>query len=397
MHKFVCALLVSLVLSGCVNSKTENDLAKNYTLYTEQWNKQRLNEAFELARKMGSTTLIVITGGDVIKSMGDIETPHDVHSVRKAFLSALVGQHIGDMPNQVNLESTLAELGIDDHPNPLNDLQKQAKVLDLIRSVSGINHAAVGEGSSEVDLMAGEKNRRLGVRPNRPGTVWAYNNWDYNALTTIFEKQTGVTIYEAFKTGIAEPLEMENFTKDSVYYLKNEKLSKHAKAGFRLSASDLAKFGQLYLNKGVWNGKQLIPVSWVKRTTRDYTKTGDQGIKSGHGYLWWVPCDRISRDIGISEGTFVASGYAGQRIVVIPFWNTIIVHQVSTDDYRGFCAMWAKSHGYKYRQAVAYSRNECRKLENSGNEFCCKCCYFSGEDFHRLLLKIIEARNVNRS
>jgi CubicO group peptidase (beta-lactamase class C family) len=163
-------------------------------------------------------------------------------------LSAIVGQHVGTGPNQINLESTLAELGINDKPIPLTPLQQQAKVLHLIKSTSGINHPAAAEGG----LMERDKDKRLGHKPNPPGTVWAYNNWDYNALTTIFEQETGLTIYEAFKEGIAEPLEMQDFNEKSVYYEYEKELSMHPKAGFKMSARDLAKFGQLYLNKGKW-------------------------------------------------------------------------------------------------------------------------------------------------
>ena len=60
-------------------------------------------------------------------------------------LGALVGQHLGSGPGQIDLDATLAQLGIDDRPHPLTALQQQATVLHLIKSVSGINHAAAGE------------------------------------------------------------------------------------------------------------------------------------------------------------------------------------------------------------------------------------------------------------
>lgn len=82
----------------------------------------------------------------MVRSIGDVTAPHHIHSVRKALLSALVGQHIGTEPKQINLESTLEELGIDDEPHLLNELQKETKVLHLIKSVSGINHTAAAEG-----------------------------------------------------------------------------------------------------------------------------------------------------------------------------------------------------------------------------------------------------------
>jgi CubicO group peptidase (beta-lactamase class C family) len=207
---------------------------------------------------------MVVTKGEVVKSMGGLDEPLRVHSVRKALLSTIVGQHVGKGPDQINLDSTLAELNINDKPNPLTPLQQQAKVLHLIKSISGINHAA----AAEAGLMQAEKDKRLGHEPNPPGTVWAYNNWDYNTLTTIFEQETGMTVYEAFKTGIAEPLGMQDFTKNSFSYEYEKRLSKHPKAGFKMSARDLAKFGQLYLDKGKWGGRQIIPAAWIERITQ---------------------------------------------------------------------------------------------------------------------------------
>jgi len=90
--------------------------------------------------------------------------------------------------------------------------------------------------------MEREKNKRLGAKPNPPGTVWAYNNWDYNTLTRIFEQETGLTIYEAFNRGIADPLQMQDFNEKSVMYEYETTLSMRPKAGFMMSARDLVKF-----------------------------------------------------------------------------------------------------------------------------------------------------------
>ena len=354
------------------------------------WDLPRLEAAFQTAAEMGSTTLLVVTNGRTVRAMGDLSRPYRVHSVRKALLSALVGQHLGSGPGRIDLDRTLAELDIDDAPLPLTPLQKQATVKDLIRSVSGINHPAAGE----IGAMTAAKHQRLGAGPVQPGTVWAYNNWDYNALTTIFEKVTGRRVYEAFLTGIARPLGMQDYGPGSVAYTRDRGLSIHAKAGFRMSARDLARFGQLYLDQGRVNGRQVIPAAWVARVTGDFTRTGESGIRSGHGYLWWVPCDGRAADLGIPAGTFVASGFAGQRIVVIPAWRTVIVHQVSTDDYEGLCRDWARHQGFDLDQAAAYARGPCRTAAHRQELFCRYCRYFTGADVESLLARIIRARET---
>jgi len=388
LKHIVWLIATAFIINGCATyrrSETECNLAR--TEINPVWDAEKLDEAFQFACELGSTSLIVVTNDEVVKSMGELDKPLFLHSVRKAVLSAIVGQHVGAGPNQINLESTLAELGINDKPYPLTPFQQQAKVLYLIKSTSGINHPAAAEGG----LMEREKDKRLGHKPNPPGTVWAYNNWDYNALTTIFEQETGLTIYEAVKKGIAEPLEMQDFNEKSVYYEYETELSMHPKAGFKMSARDLAKFGQLYLNKGKWNGKQIIPEEWIDRITDDYTITGKKLLGSGHGYLWWVPVDNKSREMGIPEGTYFASGFGNQRIVVIPRWDTVIVHQVNVID----CVVSVmKKHETTFKGAIRYLymckfplfslREDCQECGSVGN--------FFDSGFVKILSRIIDAR-----
>jgi len=381
------AILGAMFLSGCgaVQNSTPCPLSPPKT--TIGWDLRKLEEAFQFACELGTTTLIIATKGEVVHSMGDVATPHHVHSVRKALLNALVGQHIGTGPKQINLESTLAELGIDDEPHPLNELQKETKVLHLIKSVSGINHTAAAEGG----LMQKDKDRRLGQAPNIPGTKWAYNNWDYNALSTIFMQETGLSVFEAFKEGIADPLNMEDFSKDYVFLEYERELSMHPKAGFKMSARDLAKFGQLYLNKGKWNDKQIIPEEWIDRITDDYTVTGKKLLRSGHGYLWWVPIDNKSREMGIPDGTYVATGFGSQRIVVIPRWDTVIVHQVNVIDCVVSIMQQKKT---SFKGAVIYLYM-CKYPLFSLREGCQECGFvsnFMDSGFVKILSKIIDAR-----
>jgi CubicO group peptidase (beta-lactamase class C family) len=384
-------VFATFLLLSCASTYETRKCVFSATESIPAWNEQKLDEAFQLACDLGTTTLMVVTNGDVVKSLGDLETPLYTHSARKALLNALVGQHLGTGPKQINLESTLAELNINDEPNPLTPLQQQAKVLHLIKSVSGINHEAAAEGG----LFKKEKDKRLGHKPNPPGTIWVYNNWDYNALTTIFEQETGLTVYQAFKSGIAEQLEMQDFNEGSVFYVTDKRLSRHSKAGFRMSARDLAKFGQLYLNKGKWNGRQIIPASWVERITSDYMLTGKKGLGSAHSYLWWVPVDRKALEMGIPEGTYFGSGFGSQTVVVIPAWDTVIVHQFDTQYIKECVRELIEKEGYNFRQALIYLY-VCKFPLFSLNEYCRDCGwaanFLSDNNLVNILSKIIDAR-----
>ena len=205
-----------------------------------------------------------------------------------------------------------------------------------------------------------------------------------------------MTVYEAFKEGIAEPLEMQDLNEDSVWYNFDKKLSIHPKAGFKMSARDLAKFGMLYLNKGKWNGKQIIPASWIERIANDYTLTGDEGMRSAHGYLWWLPVDQKSRDIGFPEGSFFASGFGSQRIFVIPAWDTVIVHQVDTSRIIGYLLELMKKRGYTFEEAAFHMLVDCKKPEHSSSEFCQKSAwagsFIKNINLVKILSEIFDAR-----
>ena len=123
LKHIVWLIVTAFISSSCATysrNEAECNLAK--TEDNPVWDAEKLDEAFKFACKLGSNNLIVATNGDVVKSMGELNKPLRLHSARKALLSAIVGQHVGTGPNQINLESTLAELGINDKPNPLTPL-----------------------------------------------------------------------------------------------------------------------------------------------------------------------------------------------------------------------------------------------------------------------------------
>lgn len=100
-------------------------------------------------------------------------------------------------------------------------------------------------------------------------------------------------------------------------------------AQFRLSARDLARFGLLYLRRGRWKQRQLIPEKWVRMSVRPYSLAGDRG---GYGYMWWVAHEDIHLPgMSVPRGTYSARGARGHYLVVIPERDLVVVHRVDTD------------------------------------------------------------------
>ncbi len=348
------------------------------------WRSEELDAVMNHAATLSTDSFIIVTNDEVVAAFGDLEKPYATHSIRKSFLSALVGQHLGPGPQQIDLNTTLEELGISDTPSPLTPKQRQATVLNLLRSVSGINHPAAASGGLQADI-----DKRLGHAENEPGTIWAYSNWDYNALTTIFEERTGVGIAKAFAEGIAAPSGMEDFETAAVSYVSDAEVSMHKAAAFRMSARDLVRFGRLYLDKGRANDTQVLPASWIDRTAKDYTETGMDGLRWAHGYLWWIP----GPDTGLPDGTFWAWGLGNQALFVVPAWDTVIVHQSDTSEFLKRYLPMIEDEGMEGEAALLQLLLSCREAEARKSEYCTEHRFISRREFDKLIALIAKARN----
>jgi CubicO group peptidase (beta-lactamase class C family) len=250
---------------------------------------------------LNPTAIMIVRDGRVIASWGDVSRKVDVASVRKSLLSALYG--VAASEGRINLASTLAQLGIDDKPPSLTEVEKQATVRDLLMARSGVYHHAAHE-TAEMK----ENRPERGSHP--PGSFWFYNNWDFNVLGAIYRKATGEDIFQSFAQRIARPIGMEDFTGEDGRYVFSRS-SLYPAYLFSLSTRDLARFGLLYLNGGRWRGKQVIPAAWVKESTAPYSQTDRPG--RGYGYLWWT---LTAAEWG--DGAILASGFGGQLMAVIP-------------------------------------------------------------------------------
>lgn len=277
---------------------------------------QKLEAVKAIFEQSGGAALFIAHRGKVLAAWGHCNRRFRQASIRKSYLSALMG--IYAHKGQVNLNSTMGELGIDDL-QPLSEVEKQARVIDLLASRSGIYlPAAYTTEGNKADMP--ERGSHA------PGTHWYYNNWDFNTLVTIFNRQTGRDFFEAFREHIAGPLQMEDFSLAHTYYRYEEDVSRHPAYLFRMSARDMARFGLLYLNEGRWKEQQIIPETWVKQSTAVCTKTLGPRFESrgSYGLLWWIYDDIAGQPM------YYASGAGGQRIFILPEADIVFVHLTDT-------------------------------------------------------------------
>ena len=270
------------------------------------WSSEKLGAAREYTLALNTSAVLIVQNGVVVDAWGSPEVPYKVHSVRKSLMNALYGIHVA--AGNIQLSETLAEIGIDDWKPPLSPEEKQAQVGDLLQARSGVYHPAAYETYNM-------RTQRPLPGSYAPGSHWFYNNWDFNALITIFEKKTGRRMEQEFRARIAEPLGMEDFRPEHTRYLYDLRKSRHPAFLFVMSARDLARFGLLYLRQGKWRDRQIIPAEWIEQSMVAYSSTKRINRLSGYGYLWWIGKDR-----------YAALGSGGQTLVVIPRYQLVIVH-----------------------------------------------------------------------
>ncbi len=282
-----------------------------------------LAAAREFSATLKTSAVMIVHDGVVVAQWGEVDRKFNTHSIRKSFLATLYGKPIRE--GKIDLEATLATLGLDDTP-PLSPEEKKATVRDCLKSRSGIYHPALYES-------AGMKKLKPERHTQRAGTHWYYNNYDLNIAGHIYEKLAGRKIFEAIDEEIAKPIGMQDYSPADGNYVTGAE-SIYPAYPFRITARDLARFGVLMLNRGQWAGRQLIDEAWLDECTR-YHSDATLYSTSGYGYMWWVARDHNKfphlPHASIPEGSYSARGSGGHHLLVIPAYHLVIVHRVNTD------------------------------------------------------------------
>ncbi|MGO4237052.1 serine hydrolase domain-containing protein [Pseudarthrobacter sp. YAF2] len=278
--------------------------------------------AAALPAPRNTSSLLVLQDGRTILELGDTTRASYVASVRKSLLSILFGIQVE--AGTVSLDATLDELGIDDLGGLL-PIERTARLRDLLTSRSGVYHPPSSPGSDEHAFLA------RGTKT--PGESFLYNNWDFNAAGAIFQKISGLTVFEAFGKYLAGPLGFEDYDPTRQHMLGDAGKSAFPAYHFFLSARDLAKIGLLMAAGGRWRNHQLVPQEWVRESLYPHVRRADMAPATGfgncdYGYLWWLP-----KEAGPEwDGAFLAAGNYGQFLLVLPAIGSVIAHRVFVSD-----------------------------------------------------------------
>lgn len=293
---------------------------------------ERLVEAGAYVESIPTYAVVVAVEGKILCEYGSTTDLSYIASVRKSVLSMLYGNYVAN--GTIDLDSTLADLGIDDVQGLMPN-EKRATVKDIISSRSGVYHPASNSGDDTATAP-----ERGSVNP---GDYFLYNNWDFNAAGAIFEKLIGLSIYDALSKDLAQPLGFEHWNRD--FHKKTGDLSRSINEAYHMvfSTRDMARIGELMLQEGCWEGSQLIPKDWVRRSTSVTTPNGEMNPQThrdsefGFGYMWWVwDGEKVRYPF---NGAYTARGNKGQYITVIPLLRMVVAHKSHP---RGQATTWSE-------------------------------------------------------
>lgn len=277
----------------------------------------------DVLSRHGITHCRVLVHDDVVYTAGRQDESLPIHSIRKSIISALFGQLIGD--GLVRLDSTLAELGVEDSPQ-LTPMEKSATLEHVLTSSSGVYLPLEFETSYDVftNTPASWPDRESSL----PGTRFHYSNWNFNVLGDIYQRVSGTALFVAVDRLLAQPLGFRDWdvlTHGRLHY-RSDLLGatpRYPNYAIAMSTRDLARFGQLYCGGGTWQGQQIVASEWVSRSTRPMMATGLPDPFSHYGYLWWVRGDNPSSPL--PPGSFSAVGLGGQILSIVPSLGLVIV------------------------------------------------------------------------
>jgi CubicO group peptidase (beta-lactamase class C family) len=249
------------------------------------------------------------------------ETRHDVRSISKSVVSLLVGIAI-DRGLIGSVEDPIARY-LPDYADLLTDGKAHITIRHLLSMTSGLawnERVPYSSPYSTERLMAeaADPYRYVLERPlvTQPGAEWEYSGGSTMLLSRILQTATGKKLVDFAREALFEPLGISDF--EWIALRANGETA--AYGSLRMRPRDVAKIGQLVIDKGAWSGRQIVSPGWIETSTAD---VADGWYPYRFGMHWWAGNSPVAR--GISIPWTAALGYGGQRIFVVPTLDLVVV------------------------------------------------------------------------
>ena len=289
--------------------------------------KEPYHEILGPTKKRGGPAGMILKNGYVIARWGDTKRVDMTFSVTKSFLSTVAGLAFDDKLMASDNDKVVNYIWDGTFDGNHNSKITWAHLLQQNSDWSG----ELWGGKDWADRPPGEggiddwKFRKL----NEPGTIMEYNDVRVNvlayALTHVWRKPLPLVLKEKIMDKIGASTTWrwhgykEAWTEIDGYKMKSVTGGGHSGGGIFISTEDMARFGLLFLNDGVWRDEQLLSKEWIKKALMPSTPN------INYGYLWWLNKKGPRHWDGLSENIFYAAGFGGNFIVIDKEKDLVVV------------------------------------------------------------------------
>lgn len=248
------------------------------------------------------------------------DDPHMLYSLSKSFTSTAVGLAVAE--GRLSIDDPVLKFFPEDAPAEPSENLKQMRVRDLLIMSSGHHASVIADFRTSAP---GSLTRQFLALPvdHKPGTHFVYNSPGTFMQSAIVQKVTGQNLLEYLRPRLFEPLGIENPT----WELTPQGIAVGA-SGLAIRTEDIACFGQMLLQHGMWQGRQLVPAKWIEEATSKQTSNGSNPSSDwdqGYGYQFW----RCRPGFARADGAF------GQFCFVMPQYDAVLAITSGTRDMQG--------------------------------------------------------------
>lgn len=266
-------------------------------------------------------SLLVVRNGYVVLDAHfapyDGTFPHDMASVTKSIMTTLIGIAIDQ--GKLDLDQTLASFFPERTIANLDERKLRITLRDLVSMRNGMQSGCYEEDEPTLDAMRSQPDWVQAAldRPMmaKPGSQFCYDSPGMHLLSAILQEATGMTALEFAQQNLFGPLGIQE-----VIWESDPQGYTRGWGDLHLLPEDAAKIGFLWLQRGQWDGQQIVSEAWVLDSVDVHSSFVESDF--GYGYGWWI-----------SYGDYQASGRGGQRVRVIASRNTIVVVTAVNSDY----------------------------------------------------------------
>jgi CubicO group peptidase (beta-lactamase class C family) len=304
------------------------DLPETFILEGKEQNLQEALDYFE------TDGLIVLSGNKKIYENywhgNTKDSKHISWSVAKSFLSAMIGIAVND--GLININEPITKY----LPEFNGTGYEGVRVKDILQMSSGVRfNEDYGDYNSDINrfgraISMGTSMKEFALtltNEKTPGTFNHYVSIDTQMLAMLLQEVTQISVTDYLQEKIWNPLGMES----DAYYLIDNTGMEVALGGLNATLRDYAKFGLLYLQRGNWEGEQVVPAAWVDEShypDSPHLQPGENPYSSsswGYGYQWWVP--------GFPDTDYTAAGVYNQYIYIDPVTNVVVAKTSSNHKF----------------------------------------------------------------